>query len=231
MPYNDLGNFYDIVEGVNNVTDVDTTMINTPYILEYENWYKVFHGDTGVMIDCYPKDTVADTKVCQQIEVDKTMFDEIECTAPSAPRVKARTQIANAQIIGNVPVEATQRDYATQLIGAIAEKHNQALRKQFHMDNERPKTAEELIAAIKGDAFILDTQMIKLHAAEIKRGYFNNEFGITWGSPPDTDGYEAAKVALKAAAQKALTGATLKSIDALEGVIGDFEAWVYTPAA
>lgn len=158
------------------------------------------------------------------------MFDDNDC-APCAPRLKARTNIANAQIIGNAPVEATQRDYAIQRIKAIGETHAQALRKQFHMDGDRPRTAEELIAAIKNDRFTLDTAMLKLHATEIKRGYFNNEFGITWGQAPDGDGYEAAKEVLKDAAQKALDGVTLKTVDALEGVIDDFEAWVYTPAA
>jgi hypothetical protein len=171
---------------------------------------------------------LADTEVCQPTkEVDKTMFNEC-CDA--APRVKTRMAIANAQVIGNTPVEATQRDYTTERVKAIADKHSKTLHEQFHMDSDRPRTAAELIAAIKNDQFTLNTELLKTRADEIKRGYYNNEYGINWGPSPDIDGYNAATEALKAAAQKALDGATLKSLDALEGVINDFEAWVYTPA-
>lgn len=179
-----------------------------------------------------PARYLADTNVCQK-EVDKKMnaFDNAICCMEAEPYVKkSRTQIANAQIIGNTPVEATQRDYAIARVKALADKHNLALRKQFHMDGERPQTAVELIAAIKNDTFHLDEFQLKQHANEIKRGYFNNEFGIVWGPEPDTKGFEAAQEVLKEAAQKALDGATLKPIDALEGVIDDFKAWVYTPA-
>jgi len=175
------------------------------------------------------KKYLADTTVCQQIEVDKTMFDN-ECCVSTAPRVKTRAAIANAQVIGGVPVEATQRDYAIERVKAIADKHYAAFCKQFHMDNDRPQTAVELIAAIKNDQFTLDTNLLKTQADQIKKGYFNNEYGINWGPTPDIDGYNTAKEVLKDAAQKALDGATLKPLDALEGVIDDFEAWVYTPA-
>jgi hypothetical protein len=155
----------------------------------------------------------------------KTMFNECECV-PCAPRVKARTNLANAQIIGNVPVEATQRDYAIQLIGKIGEEHVQTLRKQFHMDNESPKTFLELKAIIEAGDYIV-SDLAKSEEAK----YYGIFYGVKFGQPADKEGYDVAKDVLKAAAQKALTGVTLKPIDALEGVIDDFEAWVYTPAA
>lgn len=173
--------------------------------------------------------TVGGQWVNQKQEVDQTMFDE--CTPCSAPRTKVRGAVANAQIIGNVPMEATQRDYAIELIKSLGEKHAQALRKQFHVDGNRPQTAQELISMIENKQYTLDTVALAKNAEEIKRGYYNNEFGITWGTPPDNVGYEAAREALKSAAQKVLTAVTLRPIDVLEGVIDDFEAWVYTPAA
>jgi len=170
--------------------------------------------------------TVADTQVCQQIEMDKTMFDDNECPCVGiSPRVKARTQIANAQIIGNVPVEATQRDYAIGMIKAIGDKHYAALRKQFHMDSETPKTFLELEALMKAGDYTVTDQ-----AKSDEAQYYGTFYGVKFGKPADKDGYEAAKEVLKAAAQKALTGVTLKTIDALEGVIDDFEAWAYAPA-
>ena len=167
----------------------------------------------------------------QKEEVDKTMFNDECCVAANPfPRTKSRA-IANAQIIGNIPVEATQRDYAIDRVKALAEKHVKTLRKQFHLDGDRPQTAAELIAAIKNDAYTLDLDALKKNADGIKRGYYNNEYGINWGQAPDLDGYNKADHALAIVAQKALDGATLKTLDALEGVINDFEAWVYTPAA
>lgn len=181
------------------------------------------------------QNTVADTPppqptCCVEVnnqEVDQTMFDE--CTAPRKVRINA--PMANAQVISAVPVEATQRDYTIERVKALGEKFAQGLRKQFHMDSDRPTTAVELITAIENKTYTLDTNLLRVQAEEIKKGYFNNEYGINWGLPADVAGYGAAKEVLKAATQKALDGATLKPIDALEGVITDFEAWVYTPAA
>lgn len=163
----------------------------------------------------------------QKEEGINPMFDDNDCCVSTAPmpRLKARTTIANAQIIGNVPVEATQRDYAIERIKAIGEKHAAALRVQFRMDGQRPRTALELIDFIKNGKYTLDDAMVNSEDAI----HFFNEYGINWGEKPDRVGYAAAKEVLKTAAQKALDAATLKTLDALEGVIDDFEAWTYVP--
>lgn len=171
----------------------------------------------------YPN-TVGDTTVSQtNQEVDKTMYEEC---IPCAPRVKTRSAIANAQVINAVPVEATQRDYTIERVRDIADKFDTALRVQFHMDSEMPKTFLQLVDAIKNGNYRVDEDKINAYDAQ----YMGWHWGVTWGLKPDYVGYEAAKKVLKTATQKALDAATLKTPDALQGVIDDFEAWTLPTA-
>lgn len=174
-------------------------------------------------------DTVADTPPPQPCCVEVTnqeegqkMFDE--CTLkPQGFKIKRAAVIApmaSAQVISSVPVEATQRDYAIERIKAIGDKHAQALRVQFNMDTLSPKTFLELEALVKaGDYTVSD--LAKSEDAH----YYSVFYGVHFGKPKDEAGYDAAKEVLKAAFQKALDGATLKTIDVLESVIEDFEDW------
>lgn len=163
----------------------------------------------------------------QKQEVEQTMFDE--CTPCEAPRIKrafGAVSNANAQVIGAVPVEATQRDYAIARVKAISDKHAKTLRVLFNMDEKKPETFLELEAMIKaGDYTVSDK------AKSDDARYYNLFYGVTFGKPADKAGYEVAREVLKVAAQKALDKATLNTLDVLEAVIDDFEAWVYTPAA
>lgn len=155
------------------------------------------------------------------------MFDECSMTTPIGPAVPPRgfgikkAAVANAQIINSVPVEATQRDYAIELIKSIGEKHAQGLRVQFHLDNETPKTFLELVDAIKNGNYTLNEHEVNSDVAK----YAGWNYGVHWGAKADYVGYKVANEALKAAAQKALTGVTLKTLDQLEAVIDGFEAW------
>lgn len=161
-------------------------------------------------------------------EVENTMFDECIAEAPRKIKFAAKTvqaPMANAQVIGSVPVEATQRDYAIALIKQIGEQHAKALRVQFNMDPKNPGTFLELEALIKaGDYTVTDD------AKKEDARYYNVFYGVTFGKPADKDGYEAARAVLKAAAQKALTKVTLKPIEELEAVIEDFEGWTLPTA-
>lgn len=233
---------------------MDTKMLSyTPkyYTIEYEHKNRMFKvtldkvASAGIPKDATIVDidyTLADTPppvVNERIwwsnnqkEGTNPMYDECTPRAllpANMPQTKtgfkAKAVMANAQIINAAPVEASQRDYAIELIKKIGEDHAQALRVQFHMDGDRPKTAVELIAAIKDGNYTLDQVRLADFAGSIEAGFYNNEFGIRWGKPADAEGYKAAKEVLKAAAQKALTAVTLKPIDQLEAVIDDFEAW------
>lgn len=149
------------------------------------------------------------------------MYDECTPCVPKGYGIKAKAAFANAQVINATPVEATQRDYAIALIKTIGEKHAEDLRKQFHMGNEMPKTFLELVDAIKNGNYTVNETEVNSDVA----AYAGWNYGVNWGTKPDHDGYKAAREVLKAAAQKALTGATLKPLDQLEAVIDDFEAW------
>lgn len=162
------------------------------------------------------------------------MFDECapSCLPSCQPRkVRVNAPMATASVVGNVPVEATQRDYATARIKDTITKLDAILQKQFNIGEQRPRTAVDLIAAIKDGEYTLDTKVLTEYAEGIKSGYYNNEFGIKWGKPADTEGFTLARKALKDAAQAALDVATLGPVDGLQKAITDFEAWVYTPAA
>lgn len=184
------------------------------------------------MLNDYPNITVADTpppapywpcELKTKQEVENTMFDE--CT----PRVKAKVlaPMANAQIIGNIPVEATQRDYTVTRIGQIADRHDSALRVQFHLDSQNPGTFLELEKLIKDGNYTVNKDLVTADDAK----FYSVFYGVTFGKPADKDGFKAARLALKTATQKALDAATLGDLSALQGVIADFEGWVYTPAA
>lgn len=163
----------------------------------------------------------------QKQEVEQTMFDEcIPCEAPRIKRAFVSAPVANAQVIGAVPVEATQRDYAIARVKAIADKHVRALRVQFNMDEKKPQTFLELEAMIKAGDYTVSEKALNDDAH-----FYNVFYGVTFGKPADKAGYEVAREVLKVAAQKALDKATLNTLDVLEAVIDDFEAWVYTPAA
>lgn len=150
------------------------------------------------------------------------MFDECTpCVAPAAYGVKVRGSMANAQVINAVPVEATQRDYTIERIKDLGEKYAQALRVQFHMDQQHPQTFLQLVDAIKNGNYTVNEEEVNSEVA----AFAGWSYGVRWGIKPDRDGYKAAKEVLKAAAQKALTKATLKPIDQLEAVIEDFEGW------
>lgn len=202
--------------------------------------YEILFGTGNLIKQLTSEDyTVADTpptptkgwrcKSNQKEEGINPMFDNETWPAgvPCVKKARILAPMANAQVIGSVPVEATQRDYAIQRIKAIGEKHANALRVQFYMDSEEtPKTARDLIAAIKEDAFRLDEKLLAKNEENLQ--YFGPFYGIDWGkNAPDTKGYEAAKEVLKTAAQKALDGATLKPVDQLEAAIDDFEGWKF----
>lgn len=148
------------------------------------------------------------------------------CVAPAAYGAntkfgfKTKAAVANAQVINAVPVEATQRDYAIELIKSIGEKHAKALRVQFNMDLVNPSTFLELEKLIKDGNYTVSDM-----AREDDAKYCHMFYGVTFGKPADKEGYNSAKEVLKAAAQKALTGVTLKPVDQLEAVIDGFEAW------
>lgn len=205
---------------------MDTTMLT--YNIDRNFWEHTVADTPPSQVPCNIQWKWVETN--QKEEGINPMFDISEC-APCAPTpMKLRVTGANAQVINAVPVEATQRDYAIALIKKIGEEHAQVLRKQFHIDGDRPRTAQQLIDAIKNDQFTLDQGKLAANAEEIQLGYYNNEFGIVWGPAPDAKGWTAAKDVLKDAAQTALTKATLNTIDKLEGVIEDFKAWTLPTA-
>lgn len=160
------------------------------------------------------------------MNIESNWPPQYPCVTPATYGVKVRGSMANAQIINAAPVEATQRDYAIELIKSIGEKHNQTLRAQFNMNPTHPQTWTELKALIDVGDFTVDKDVLDSEYAT----YAGPLYGVTFGKPADKDGYKIAQETLKAAAQKALTAVTLKPIDQLETAIDDFEAWVYTPA-
>lgn len=195
--------------------------------------YEMVYG-TGTLIKALEEYVIADTEVCKtnlvcnradQKEVENTMsYDEISCV-PCAPRLKARTvmaPMANAQVISQPTVEASQRDYAIERIKAIGEKHARALRVQFNMDADRqPETFNELKAAFDSGNYVVDKEKTDSEFA----GHYSIFYGVKWGKPADKAGYEAAKAILQDDAQKFLDVVTLKTIDDALKAIGDFEAW------
>jgi len=162
------------------------------------------------------------TEQINKKEVDQTMFDEC-VSAPCLPRVKAKVlaPMANAQVIGATPIEATQRDYVVQRISQIKDKHNSALRVQFNMDPKNPSTFLELEKAIKDGDYTVDLEKAKSGDARWNGIYY----GVTFGKPTDEEGYNAARQVLKIATQKALDKAALRSPDQLEALIEEFEGW------
>lgn len=190
--------------------------------------YNIMGLQVDTIADIPPPQPTCCVEVINQ-EVDKQMFNDecsINCNlCATYPTKKLRVTGANAQVINATPVEATQRDYAVVRIAQIKDKHDAALRVQFNMDSQTPKTFLELEKLIKDGNYTVDDRAKSEEAV-----HYSIFYGVTFGKPMDKDGYKAAKDVLKDAAQKALDGATLKFVSDLEAVITDFEAWVYTPA-
>jgi len=138
-------------------------------------------------------------------------------------------QVANAAValVGTPSIEATQRDFLTQRVSQVTYKHDQDLRKQFFMDEQdRPKTAEELIKAIEEGNYTLDQEMIDRTGEDII--HYNNEYGIRWGKEkPDHKGYKAAKAVLKEDAQEVIDTVTTASIEEARQALKDFKVWKY----
>lgn len=129
-----------------------------------------------------------------------------------------------------VPIEATQRDFATARVNQIREQHFDKLREQFFMDAEKePKNARDLIKAIKEDAFSLDEKTLNQYDEGVGLGYYQNTFGIRWGkNKPDKAGFEKAETALKVEAQEVIDAATLSPADGLLQLLKDFQGWTYS---
>src|SRR5258706_10667021 len=84
-------------------------------------------------------------------------------------------------VSGSIPMESIQRDFLTQRVGQICDKHDKVLRKQFFMDaQDRPLSARDLIKAITDGNFTLDEALLAKHDEEELRSYYNNEYGIRW---------------------------------------------------
>lgn len=129
-------------------------------------------------------------------------------------------------------IEATQRDFAVSRINNTKYDLRDALRVQFNMEAGRsPRTAKDLIAAIKNDEFTLDEKALA-RVGEDELKYYNNMFGIIWGKiAPDEAGYRVALDALDDATQAAIDAATLAPVGDLQNVLKDYQNWKYTPAA
>lgn len=157
----------------------------------------------------------------KQKQEEQQMFDECTpCAQPKIKRAFISAPVANAQVISNVPVEATQRDHAIARVKQIGEKHDAALRVQFNINHKIPHTFLELEALIKsGDYTVSDA------AKSDDAKFWNVLWGVTFGKPADKDGYEAARDTLKEALQTAVDNVTLADIDTLLTEIEDFKAW------
>jgi hypothetical protein len=129
-------------------------------------------------------------------------------------------------------IEATQRDFAVSRINSTKYILRDALREQFHMDADQPpRTAKDLIAAIKNDEFILDEKALT-RVGENELKYYHNMYGIIWGKvAPDEAGYKIALDALDEATQAAIDAATLAPVGELQNVLKDYQNWKYTPAS
>lgn len=129
-------------------------------------------------------------------------------------------------------IEATQRDFAVSRINSTKYVLRDALRVQFHMDaHQPPRTAKDLIAAIKNDEFILDEKALT-RVGENELKYYHNMYGIIWGKvAPDEAGYKVALDALDEATQAAIDAATLAPVGELQNVLKDYQNWKYTPAS
>ncbi len=109
-------------------------------------------------------------------------------------------------VSGSIPMESIQRDFLTQRVGQICDKHDKVLRKQFFMDaQDRPLSARDLIKAITDGNFTLDEALLAKHDEEELRSYYNNEYGIRWGKEkPNREGYNTARAVLLEAGQEVI---------------------------
>lgn len=186
--------------------------------------HKLEYPDQYTVVDTPPPPTsVGWWSTNQEVENTMSYNDEYILGAPTCMKIRKNfvsAPIANAQVIAAVPVESTQRDYAIERIKAIGEKHAQALRVQFHLDSQTPKTFLEMEAMIKaGDYTVGDL------AKDDDARYSHIFYGVTFGKPADKEGYKAAKEVLKVFIQKALDQATLREVTELEAIIDGVEAW------
>lgn len=131
-----------------------------------------------------------------------------------------------------VSIEATQRDFTVRRIQDTKYILRDALAVQFNIDaNARPRTAADLIAAIKSDDFTIDQAAIDKADADGDLKYYGWDYGIRWGkATPDRKGYGAAVKVLDTAMQAAIDEATLAPVDQLQDILKKFQAWTYTPA-
>lgn len=149
-------------------------MFNKPYVLEYDCWYKLFHGDTGFMIDCYPKDVLtttsslgdcnpAPTPILAQVCGGNTEYVwpiKEQGNNPMAYDTKLTT--ASATVINAQSDEGKQRDY---LLSELAQKVNYSwkdpqykkLKVKFNLDASKyPLSSQALIDTFKNGRFTVD---------------------------------------------------------------------------
>lgn len=139
---------------------------------------------------------------------------------------------------------AIQRDYLMSRLDGVDNsfrygKFYSQMRAAFNLDiNNRPKTSQELLDAIKGGKFKMDERIQKLQAAgeeydEATDSYIGGLFdAFIWDGPlPDKKGFDLAREAIKTQLQTAKDTIIVKSPDDGLAAIQALEAWTPTGKA
>jgi hypothetical protein len=143
------------------------------------------------------------------------------------------TASVNVAALSQPTVEMTQRDFFSDRIRQETSRiERDVLRPQFFMDaDDEPRNFLELIERIKSDDFTVDDEAAR-RVKESPKNYWGSTWGIRWGkNKPDVDGFDAARKALKQAAQNVIDEATLSPADKLLGLLNDFRNWTFTAKA
>lgn len=174
--------------------------------------------------------------------IDWTLVEKIQCTGPcvstieecptpikgSVGKKKAKQMSYDCDCDGysstskEMTIEDRRLDHARTRISGIWETKYDELRKQFCLDESKPKTPEELIEKIKAGKFILKSEEFRR-----ARSYWDAIDFIEWkDKPADEEGYDKALKALNETRGEAEDQIFLGT-DAL-GAISKFAAWKYT---
>lgn len=120
-----------------------------------------------------------------------------------APRRKVNAAAASAVNVNTNPPSdiSIQREYFLQrLYTANSNKQTELVKLYNLFVNNSPKSAKDLIAAIEGKKYKLDTRKLKKLEEAVEDGesqfeYMGNTYGIIWDGPEaDRKGYDLALI-------------------------------------
>lgn len=127
----------------------------------------------------------------------------------------------------------TKIEYLKSRARDVKSDLDEALTKQFRLyQNAGPRTADELIDAIKAGEFTFDEEK-KAQADKYFKKYGGDGYGILYAMKfnnfpgPDREGYDTAKKALLAEYQKIKDIINIKDADTALEAIQAFEGWSY----